>query len=225
VKDAGLGKSPIAAVSIPTLRHFIAQLEQWRAVLPAALHWRDDVPPDFSSQDAYQVYPTQEVPGNFMFSSNLEESRGRFPYAADVLVASLRSRYYYCRYLLHRPFVFKVLHYPDSLTQDDVQGAAECLKASLKWPIAMSPPAVHKQILPLSFFWTQNLFGILVLLHLSEQHPMLLHVRTSFCGPRFDFDARETVELYVNWLRDMQKVDVVAERCWLQVQALYGLDE
>jgi hypothetical protein len=160
-----------------------------------------------------------------MFTSDLDAAPVRYPYCFDVQVALLRSRYYYTKYLVHRPFLYKALHYPDAMNHDDALGAAECLKTCLKWPIAMSPTCTHKRLIPCIFFFTQNLFGILVLLHLSTTVPILQRIRTTMCGERFDMDASETVGLYLEWLRDLNHVDGTASWPWEVAKAIYGLDQ
>lgn len=160
-----------------------------------------------------------------MFTSDLDSPAPGYPYVADLHAAILRSRYYYNKFLIHRPCVYKVLHHPESMTREDADGAAGCLKASLKWPIAMSPPCTNKRLVPITFFWSQNLFGILVLLHLSQQHPMLSQVRTTLCGQHFEAEATETVKIYLDWLRDMEKIDSTANWCWNIIRLIYQLDD
>lgn len=114
------------------------------------------------------------------------------------------------------------------MTHDDAVGAAECLKASLKWPIAMSPTCLHKRLVPCPFFFTQNFFGILVLLHLvlSDKVPILTKIRDTLCGgERFVMEAKETVELYVNWIRDLRDVEPSAVWDWDVVSAMFGMEE
>lgn len=169
----------------------------------------------------------QPVPQPQMFTADLDAPPARYPYAHDVQVALLRSRYYYAKYLIHRPFLYKALHHPDAMTQDDAIGAAECLKASLKWPIAMSPTCLHKRLVPCPFFFTQNFFGILVLLHLvlSDRVPILTRIKDTLCGgERFEVEAKETVELYVDWIRDLRDVEPSAVWDWDVVDALFGLE-
>ncbi|KAK7426144.1 hypothetical protein QQZ08_007310 [Neonectria magnoliae] len=214
--------------NLATVKQLAAQLDQWRGMLPGYLRWQDDqlmAFPDFSHDAFGDVYPNQGLRNSYMFTSDLDAPQGNYPYAADIQVALLRTRYYYNKHLIYRPCVFKALHHPDSLTREDADGAAECLKASLKWPIALSPPCKNKRLLPIPFFWSQNLFGILILLHLSRHHPMLQHIRSSLCGENFDEDAAETVNLYLDWLRDMKKMDSTADWCWAIIRAVYQLDE
>lgn len=238
-----------------TIQHLALQLEQWRGVLPPHLGWQEDSPGAFpnANQDLYNptadtillspttrntpISPmmdtTQHQPTSssakptpaLMFTTDLDAPATRYPYNLDIQVALLRSRYYYTKYLIHRPFVYKALHAPDAITHDDAAGVAECLKASLKWPITMSPTCMHKRLVPCHFFFSQNFLGILVLLHLSSTVPILRNIRTSLCGDRFEMDAGETVGLYTDWLRDLKNVDGVARWHWEVVKALYGLDE
>jgi hypothetical protein len=171
--------------------------------------------------------PSAQTPtaAPLMFTTDLDAPPARFPYVLDIQVALLRSRYYYTKYLIHRPFLYKALHHPDAMSHDDAVGAAECLKACLKWPVAMSPTCRNKRMVPCSFFFTQNFFGILVLLHLSTAVPILRRIRGELCGERFELDAGETVGLYLDWLRDLKAVDVGTEWHWEVIRVVYGLEE
>ncbi|KAG7292063.1 hypothetical protein NEMBOFW57_002094 [Staphylotrichum longicolle] len=160
-----------------------------------------------------------------MFTTDLDLPPPRYPYLLDIQVALLRSRYYYTKYLIHRPYLYKALHHPDAMSHDDAVGVAECLKACLKWPVAMSPTARHKRLVPCTFFFTQNFFGILVLLHLSRTVPILRRIRGGLCGERFELDAGETVGLYLDWVRDLREVDKGTEWHWEVVKGIYGLEE
>jgi hypothetical protein len=182
-------------------------------MLPEQLQWQDERPLLFSDTNAFAL-----------FTVAMGSQATGYPSTADMQVALFRTRFYYNRYLIYRPFVFKVLHYPSTVTNEDAEAAAKCLMAGLKWPIAMPPPSLNKRLMPLAVFWTQNLFGVLVLLHLSQQHPLLARIRASFCGHNFDFEANETLDLYIDWLRDMRKTDSVAERCWAIVKKLFVIE-
>ncbi|KAK4039297.1 hypothetical protein C8A01DRAFT_16706 [Parachaetomium inaequale] len=234
-----------------TIRQLALQLEQWRGMLPLHLRWHEDAPGAFPSSNANLYNPTAAslftpattpispamptttqqpaaaatLTAPLMFTTDLDAAPPRYPYALDVQVALLRSRYYYTKYLIHRPFLYKALHHPDAMAHDDAVGAAECLKATLKWPVAMSPTCRNKRLVPCSFFFTQNFFGILVLLHLSTTVPLLRRIRRTLCGERFELDARETVGLYLDWLRDLKGVDRGTVWHWEVVRAMYGLEE
>ncbi|KAI5466213.1 hypothetical protein BGZ63DRAFT_347795 [Mariannaea sp. PMI_226] len=224
----GSFSNPMSDANPFTVKQFAAQLDQWRGMLPGHLRWQDDQSkpyPDPSEHVFASMYSGQSLQTTYMFTSDLDTPPARYPYTADIQVALLRTRYYYNKYLVYRPCVFKALHYPDSLSREDADGAAECLKASLKWPIALSPPCANKRLVPITFFWSQNFFGILILLHLSRQHPMLRRIRSSLCGQHFEGDATETVSLYLDWLRDMKKIDSTANWCWNVIRLIYHPDD
>ncbi len=205
-------------------------------MLPVHLQWEESQSVGFSNptqilyddtlfpSTGIQV-PTTTSASHFAFSADLDSIPISYPYAQDVQVALLRTRYYHCKYLIYRPFIYKALHYPEQMTQADAEGVAECLKASLKWPVAMSPTCTHKRLVPCLFFWTQNLMGILVLLHLSQQVPILLRIKTTLCGEEFELDASETVGLYMDWIRDLKSVDYAADWAWDLIKALYRIDD
>ncbi|KAB5581061.1 hypothetical protein GE09DRAFT_461373 [Coniochaeta sp. 2T2.1] len=162
-----------------------------------------------------------------MFTADLDHHLNPYPYAYDIQVALLRTRYYYAKYLLHRPYVYKALHHPDSLTADDAQGVATCLRAALKWPVTMSPACTRKRLIPCLYFWTQNVLGVLLVLHLARTDAMLREIvgRAGLCGENWEVEAGETVGLYVDWLRDLKEADPAAAFGWRVVRAVYGLQE
>jgi len=215
-------------------------------MLPPQLRWHEESPGAFPntsmySPSLYSTIPTSTpmstslppphtaIPGPasppLMFTTDLDAVPVGYPYSLDIQVALLRSRYYHTKYLIHRPYLYKALHHPDAMTHDDALGAAECLKATLKWPIAMSPTCTRKRLIPCVFFFTQNLFGILLLLQLSATVPVLRRIQSTLCGERFEIDAGETIGLYLDWMRDIKEVDCTAQWQWEVVKAVYGLEE
>lgn len=160
-----------------------------------------------------------------MFTTDLDSNPANYPYALDIQVAMLRARYYHTKCLVYRPFFFKVVQHPENLTQEDAEGAAKFLCACLRWPIAMSPTAKRKRLIPCLWFWTQNLLGILVVLHLSQKMDVLRQIRISFCGEKFESDAQQTVDLAVDWIRDVKGVDGAAAWAWGVVKVLYKLED
>jgi hypothetical protein len=222
------------ASAIPeNVKHLATQLDQWRGMLPSYLRWQEGQPDAFSnpSQDLFSqgIYPSPSMQdlsaASFMFTVDLDSPPVSYPYVADVQVASLRTKYYYTKYLIHRPFLYKAIHHADLMTREDAEGAVECLKACLKWPITMSPTCCHKRLVPNLFFWSQNLLGILIILHLSQQHPFLSRIRTTLCDDRFEADATETVNLCIDWIRDLKNIDATAKWCWAILGGLYHLED
>jgi hypothetical protein len=163
---------------------------------------------------------------HLMFTTDLDAPPTPYPFAYDIQVALLRTRYYYSKYLFHRPFLYKALHSPDTLTADDAAGVATCLRAALKWPVTMNPACMRKRLIPCLYFWTQNVFGVLMVLYLTKTDPMLRRIVSGgLCGETWERDAAETVGLYFDWLRDLTEADPAAGFGWEVVKAVYGLED
>jgi hypothetical protein len=129
---------------VPTansLNQLASSLTQWRGMLPREIQWAEDDP---------AAFPVPQPPGSYnqpldpnlaqqqvqsgipLFSADLDNEPVHYPYAFDIQVALLRTRYYYAKHMVYRPFIYKALHFPEQMTQEDAQGAAECLRVSLK---------------------------------------------------------------------------------------------
>lgn len=129
--------------SANTLKQLSAQLTQWRGMLPRDLQWAEDDPAAFPSPQtgnsggfSQTVDPNlsasrQSLPNSPLFSTDLSSEPIQYRFVYDVQVAILRTRYYYAKYMVYRPFVFKALHFPELMTQEDAQGVAECLRVRL----------------------------------------------------------------------------------------------
>lgn len=249
VPSSAMGASveSTSSVSMPdTIRSLSMKLDHWReTLLPAHLHWCEDEPESFPGlaprrgSDVFRI-PEQPIttaqtpptpararagsrPSMFVPAVAATPSVS-YMYATDIQVALLRSRYYLTKHLIHRPYLYKALHHPDKMTQQDATGLATCLRACLRWPIAMAPVCERKRLVPCVFIWTQNLLGVLLVLWMSERVEVLQRVRQSgLCGESFEEEARETVREAVAWLRDLGPVDEKADEAWKVVKALYRL--
>lgn len=136
--------SPILQESIPSsnsLKALAETLVQWRGLLPKELQWAEDDP---------AAYPAPHAPPNInfksaldptlsqaplrsqppLFSTDLDQEPAQYRYLYDIQVALLRSRYYYAKYIVYRPFIYKALHFPEQVSQTDAEGVAECLRVS-----------------------------------------------------------------------------------------------
>ncbi|KAI0140532.1 hypothetical protein GGR57DRAFT_496047 [Xylariaceae sp. FL1272] len=125
------------------------QLEQWRQQLPQALQFQDD-----------DIVPSSNATTN-------------------VLVEPwLRSRYMIAKYHLRRPLLHRALHYPDSLTGEDLDKCRQAVDAIMDWTRLMQLSLTAKDCLPLSFFIATQLFGQLLILSAlrSSQHPCLINL-------------------------------------------------
>lgn len=65
-----------------------------------------------------------------LFTTNLDVEPLHYPYLYDIQVVLLRSRYYYAKYIVYRPSVYKALHFPEEMVDADAQEVAECLHVS-----------------------------------------------------------------------------------------------
>lgn len=203
------------------IRSLAMQLDHWREkLLPKHLQWAEDSPESLPGSAPGSASSRQA-----MFTADLSAPPVPYRYAMDIQVALLRTRYYHTKHFIHRPFLYKALHYPEQMAQGDAEGVAACLRACLKWPLTMNPVCTRKRLIPSVFFWTQNLLGVLIVLYLSEKVPVLFSIRTTLCGENFEFEARETVALAVEWIRDLKEADAAAEWAWDVVKRIYGLED
>lgn len=121
-----------------SLKQLSLELAQWRGNLPENLQWAEDRPAAFPSPQGKNAGYNQAIDPELsheksysqrnLFSTNLDEEPEDYPYLFDIQVALLRTRYYYAKYMAFRPCVYKVLHFPEQVTQDDAEGVAECLR-------------------------------------------------------------------------------------------------
>ena len=222
---------PIAS----SLKQLASQLTQWRGMLPRNLQWAEDDPASFPTPQPITLgrYNQRLNPnlsshqghsGLPLFTTDLDSEPVHYPYAYDIQVALLRTRFYYAKYRVYRPFVYKALHFPEQMTQEDAEGVAECLRSCLKWPLTLSPTSRRKRLVPFLFCWSQNFLGILLIFHLTRHNPMLRDIRAQLCGPRFEAEADQTVQLMLDWIRDLKSSDPIAMWCWKILQGIYHLD-
>lgn len=118
-----------AATPAATIKQLAVQLDRWRGMLPSHLCWQDE---HTSSGHIYPP-PVPSMHGSFVFTADLDAPPVIYPFTADIQAAILRTRYYYVRLLLHRPFLFKALHYPENITHEDAEGVAIALKSTCKF--------------------------------------------------------------------------------------------
>ncbi|KAF7906480.1 hypothetical protein EAF00_000759 [Botryotinia globosa] len=215
------------------VRQLASQLTQWRGLLPTALQWAEDEPASFPyvqtpERDSGNIDPnftspiSQPSPRPVLFSTDIDQEPVRYPYAYDIQVATLRTRYYCAKYMVYRPFVYKVLHSPELVTPEDAQNVAECLRSCLLWPILLSPPSRCKRLIPYLFTWSQIFLSILIIVHLSKGNIMLKDICDNLCGERYHSEIDETVRLMLDWIRDLKDAeDPIALWCWNMLRGIY----
>ncbi|KAM3074992.1 hypothetical protein ACMFMG_007545 [Clarireedia jacksonii] len=170
--------------------------------------------------------PTLSVKSHLpLFTSDLDSEPALYPYVYDIQVALLRTRYYYAKYMAYRPFVYKALHFPEQMTQEDAESVAECLRSCLLWPLLLSPPSRRKRLIPYLFCWSQNFLGILLILHLTKHNVMLKDIVENLCGERYQRDVDQTIQLMLDWISDLKEArDPMAEWCWKVLRGIYWWD-
>jgi len=188
---------------VALVREMARQLDVWRSVLPRQLQWLESDTLAFPHAD-----PTVKRPTGPFFAPD----QGKIPihhrYNLDVVAAQLRTRFYQARYMLFRPFVYKVLHFPESVIEDDRQCAALAMKSACLWPIAMAPPKDKKRLVPHHFAWTQEFVSILLLIWMTRKDAALHQI----CEDKVASGMLETSALLMlDWLRDLKQIDGIAE--------------
>jgi len=165
------------------------QLEKWRTLLPQALQWNDQ-----------------------------DRSRTAVDSPVELGNSHLRSRYYYACFMIYRPFVYKALHFPAQMSEEDSYYTAQCLQASMLWPISMDPAKMRKRLIPYLFAWTQNFLGVLLILRMATVNPTLMSIAERHLD---SVDVEKTIELLLDWFRDMRQVDGMAAWSWSVLSRLY----
>ncbi|KAF2836735.1 hypothetical protein M501DRAFT_1018618 [Patellaria atrata CBS 101060] len=183
------------------------QLLEWRHVLPENIQWSDDNPLAFTHKD-----------GNAAFEIKRTADVEIFHLSADLGIAQLRSRYKQARFMIYRPFVFKVLHYPAFITQEERRFAGVCLQHALLWPIAMSPCRDKKRLIPYLFSWTQHFISILFILKFVQINDELRDIAEQYVDPKA---FEQTIFLLVDWVRDIRQIDPMAQWAWPIVQSFF----
>jgi hypothetical protein len=52
---------------------------------------------------------------------------------------------------------------------------------------------------------------------------MLRDIRDHLCGPGFQAEFEQSVELMLDWIRDLKTIDPIAMWCWKILQGIYHL--
>lgn len=124
------------------------QLESWRNLLPGPLHWQDHNRFSFPN-----IGPANRTPSEPLFTAEQTPVPVGHRYNVDIMVAQLRTRYYYARFMIYRPFIWRALHVEESMTSEDNDYCALAVKSALLWPMIMAPPKNKKRLVPHHFTW------------------------------------------------------------------------
>ncbi|KAF4311965.1 Transcription factor [Botryosphaeria dothidea] len=196
------GEKAHQKIIISELSH---QLNTWRTLLPQDLAWDDDTRLDCNvERDAADVPPLLHV---------------------DILLAQLRCRYYYARFMIHRPFVWKVLHETSaSLSQspDILEGFIVAVDSMMHWPIAYPSVRDKKRLVPNNFVWTQSFLMFLLILRVVRDNDDVWQFCKKRVGAR---RIEESVDVMLDWIGDLRMVDGMARWAWRILTPIYGLAE
>lgn len=199
---------------VTVIREMARQLESWRSLLPRPLQWQDSDKLDFPNLD-----PSARRPNGALFSPDQGPVPIGHKYNLDVVTAQLRTRFYYARFILYRPFVYKALHFPELMTSDDASCCALAIKSTFFWPVCMSPPKNKKRLVPHLFAWTQNLMSILLILRMTTESDCLKRI----CDENVDRDEiQQAVSLMLEWMADIRQIDGIADWSWKLIEPLYS---
>jgi hypothetical protein len=181
------------------------------------MQWEDSEPFNFPD-DGSTVSQTSST-----FGSQTESTKtAGYETNIDMLTAQLRTRYYYARYLLYRPYVYKALHHPKQMSTEDGEYCAAALSSMCLWPYLMAPPKSKKRLVPHPYAWTQNYLGMLLIFKAMQASNYTLQI----CRDRIGNERiQETVSLMLEWLRDAQQLDGTAEWGWKIVEPLFAQDD
>ena len=144
-------------------------------------------------------------------------------YNLDIATAQLRT-HFYARFMIYRPFVYKALHLPGSMTTDDCNCCALAIEAACMWPLAMAPPKDKRRLIPHLFAWTQNFVGILLILKMCSVNDCLRAICDEGGVVCWD-EISQTVSLMLDWMRDIKQVDGIAEWSWRILAPLHGVGD
>lgn len=197
------------------IREMAHQLDSWRSLLPQPLQWTENAILDLPGGRS-----TTPRPEELLFSTTgprLGPIGHR--HNLDIVNAQLRTRFYYARFMLFRPFIYKALHSPKSVTTDDADCCALAIESACLWPMSMAPPKDKKRLVPHQFTWTQNMIGVLLILRMTQEEGVLKQL----CEGRINRDDLDsTIVLLLNWVKDVKQVDGIAEWSWNILEPLFA---
>ena len=107
-------------VPVSVIQELARQLQSWYDHLPLELRWSDT---------STSLAPTNAAFPNFNMIYNIKEL-STIQSTKMILKATLASRYKYAQHLIWRPYVYKALHAPESVTDEDLHGCQQSIEVS-----------------------------------------------------------------------------------------------
>jgi len=212
-KNRAESDGPYGGIPDHLVNELARQLEAWRTTLPESLRWSDEDMRARSNRDphVWQAGSNAETVGQDTNRPGLL-----------IITAHLRTRFYYARYLIFRPYIYKALHHPNSMTDFDIRNCAIALNSACMWPLVMKPCRHQKRLVPYLFTWTQHYMGILLLFRMTSEDDMLGRIAAANVDK---YDMTVTAAAMLDWIKEMIPVCGIAQWSWKILEPLYtGFD-
>jgi hypothetical protein len=105
------------------------QLDLWRESLPISLQWCDEERLCTSSYEHQDNCNSGQPDAGENHSSVVGAK------VQQVMSATLRSRFYYARFMTYRPVIYKAMHFPELLQEVDVEQCILAVRSACMWPL------------------------------------------------------------------------------------------
>ncbi|KAG2412745.1 hypothetical protein HFD88_010302 [Aspergillus terreus] len=151
------GTFPLPAINIE-LHH---QLDQWRLNLPPAIQFPDTLPSTPADISA-AASPMSPMP--------LDPNRPLTP-ATAVSEAMLRGRFMIAKFHIGRPYLYKALRIPGSLSDEDLEQMRSGLRNAMNWPVVGGIFRRMKSCIPIKFAFCSQFFGQILLFYCVSHSP------------------------------------------------------
>ncbi|KAL3422158.1 hypothetical protein PVAG01_06314 [Phlyctema vagabunda] len=193
------------------MQELSAQLDAWRSHLPAIIAWEEDRDEDVEMADTdMHIHREATTPVD-------PASTGKIDFKS-ILSSSLRTRYKYAKFIIWRPYVYQVLHFPSNATEHSYVCCQKAIKAYCLWPLTFATFQPQRRLIPHLYEYTHTFFTILILVHVSSFSPILGPMLQS---PPVAQEIELSITLYLGWIRDMKSVHPVARWCWHLLKGIY----
>lgn len=186
------------------IRELTRQLESWRDSLPQELQWNHEEMFDFAKIEPLKPSSPQSFLRHKDFGLHEEVDQN-----ASLALIQVRVRFYHALFMIHRPFVYKALHTPELMIEDDRTACACAIKSACLWPVCLLPPKNKKHLVPHMFSWTQNILATLLILRLTKVNSYLGEICSDACSTNGDLERSN--KAMTEWLEDVSQVDGIAE--------------
>jgi hypothetical protein len=191
------------------------QLNSWRTLLPKLLQRSDNEVTDIPIPNT-----KARKLGDPLLGAEQDLIPSSHVYYLDIITAQLRNRFYYVRFMVHQPFIYKALHFPDLMTLEDCHFCALAIKSICLWPLAKVSLQNRTHSVPHMWDWPQHSMGALLILDSCSTNDCLRRIiRGGLMELR---EIEQTVQLMLESLRSAKQNDRITERSWNLVKSLFG---